>query len=72
MLFGTPMQARHLSGSSHSQLAAHTLASLQMDFALQKNRQSMGRRYIEVFRSKKVDYYAASARPAAHGSERRL
>jgi len=30
-----------------------------MDFALQKNRQSMGRRYIEVFRAKKTDYYAA-------------
>jgi heterogeneous nuclear ribonucleoprotein F/H len=30
---------------------------MQMDFALQKNRQSMGRRYIEVFRSKKQDYY---------------
>uniref|UniRef100_A0A7S0SMT5 RRM domain-containing protein n=1 Tax=Mantoniella antarctica TaxID=81844 RepID=A0A7S0SMT5_9CHLO len=32
---------------------------LQMDFALQKNRQSMGRRYVEVFRSKKQDYYHA-------------
>jgi heterogeneous nuclear ribonucleoprotein F/H len=32
-----------------------------MDFALQKNRQSMGRRYIEVFRAKKTDYYAAVA-----------
>jgi heterogeneous nuclear ribonucleoprotein F/H len=30
-----------------------------MDFALQKNRASMGRRYIEVFRAKKTDYYAA-------------
>ena len=34
---------------------------MQMDFALQKNRQSMGRRYIEVFRSKKQDYYHAVA-----------
>ena len=32
-----------------------------MDFALQKNRQSMGRRYIEVFRAKKGEYYAAVA-----------
>jgi len=32
-----------------------------MDFALQKNRQGMGRRYIEVFRAKKSDYYAAVA-----------
>lgn len=34
---------------------------MQMDYALQKNRQSMGRRYIEVFRSKKQDYYNAVA-----------
>ena len=33
----------------------------QMDFALQKNRGPMGRRYIEVFRSKKQDYYHAVA-----------
>jgi heterogeneous nuclear ribonucleoprotein F/H len=32
-----------------------------MDFALQKNRGPMGRRYIEVFRSKKQDYYHAVA-----------
>lgn len=35
--------------------------AMQMDFALQKNRQSMGRRYIEVFRAKKQDYYSAVA-----------
>ncbi|KAM7272670.1 hypothetical protein ACFE04_027333 [Oxalis oulophora] len=34
---------------------------LQVDFALQKNRQSMGRRYVEVFRSKKQEYYRAVA-----------
>ncbi|GBG72220.1 hypothetical protein CBR_g11152 [Chara braunii] len=34
-------------------------APMQVDFALQRNRQNMGRRYIEVFRSKKTDYYAA-------------
>ena len=34
---------------------------MQMDFALQKNRASMGRRYIEVFRSKKAEYYHAVA-----------
>ena len=34
---------------------------MQMDFALQKNRGPMGRRYIEVFRSKKQDYYHAVA-----------
>ncbi|KAF9616467.1 hypothetical protein IFM89_029764 [Coptis chinensis] len=30
---------------------------LQVDFALQRNRQSMGRRYIEVFRTKRQEYY---------------
>ncbi|GAV56924.1 RRM_6 domain-containing protein, partial [Cephalotus follicularis] len=34
---------------------------LQVDFALQKNRQSMGRRYVEVFRSKRQEYYKAIA-----------
>lgn len=34
---------------------------LQVDFALQRNRQSMGRRYVEVFRSKRQDYYKAIA-----------
>ncbi|GBG72219.1 hypothetical protein CBR_g11151 [Chara braunii] len=36
-------------------------APMQVDFALQRNRQNMGRRYIEVFRSKKTDYYSAVA-----------
>ncbi|CAI0450084.1 unnamed protein product [Linum tenue] len=34
---------------------------LQVDFALQKNRQNMGRRYVEVFRSTRQDYYKAIA-----------
>ncbi|XP_031388273.1 heterogeneous nuclear ribonucleoprotein F isoform X1 [Punica granatum] len=34
---------------------------LQVDFALQKNRFSMGRRYVEVFRSRRQDYYKAIA-----------
>ncbi|PKA65945.1 hypothetical protein AXF42_Ash010354 [Apostasia shenzhenica] len=34
---------------------------LQVDFALQRNRQNMGRRYIEVFRSKRQEYYSAVA-----------
>lgn len=37
------------------------LVRLQADLALQKNRQNLGRRYVEVFRSKKLDYYAAVA-----------
>ncbi|EFJ25570.1 hypothetical protein SELMODRAFT_413714 [Selaginella moellendorffii] len=36
-------------------------APMQVDFALQRNRQNMGRRYVEVFRSKKQDYYSAVA-----------
>ncbi|XP_042513676.1 heterogeneous nuclear ribonucleoprotein F-like [Macadamia integrifolia] len=34
---------------------------LQVDFAVQRNRQNMGRRYIEVFRSKRQEYYKAIA-----------
>lgn len=34
-------------------------ASHQVDFALQKNKTYMGKRYVEVFRVKKVDYYKA-------------
>lgn len=36
-------------------------APMQVDFALQRNRQNMGQRYIEVFRSKKQEYYSAVA-----------
>lgn len=35
--------------------------SMQADFALQRDRQNMGRRYVEVFRCKKQDYYHAVA-----------
>ncbi|KAG0467849.1 hypothetical protein HPP92_017177 [Vanilla planifolia] len=34
---------------------------LQVDFAIQRNRQNIGRRYIEVFRSKRQEYYNAIA-----------
>ncbi|KAJ0969087.1 hypothetical protein J5N97_021964 [Dioscorea zingiberensis] len=34
---------------------------MQAEFALQRDRQSMGRRYIEVFRCNKHDYYQAVA-----------
>lgn len=34
---------------------------MQGEFALQRNRQNMGRRYIEVFQSKKQEYYHAIA-----------
>ncbi|XP_052187287.1 uncharacterized protein LOC127798043 isoform X2 [Diospyros lotus] len=32
---------------------------LQIDFALQRNRQNIGRRYVEVFRSTRQEYYKA-------------
>ncbi|KAJ6796517.1 Uncharacterized protein M6B38_218910 [Iris pallida] len=35
--------------------------ALQVDLAIQRNRQNMGRRYIEVFRSNKQEYYSAVA-----------
>uniref|UniRef100_A0A2P2JH66 RRM domain-containing protein n=1 Tax=Rhizophora mucronata TaxID=61149 RepID=A0A2P2JH66_RHIMU len=44
---------------------------LQVDFALQKNRQNMGRRYVEVFRSKRQEYYKAIASEVSGGSPRR-
>ncbi|XP_061957986.1 uncharacterized protein LOC133679411 [Populus nigra] len=46
---------------------------LQVDFALQKNRQNMGRRYVEVFRSKRQDYYKTIANEVSEsrGSPRR-
>ncbi|XP_042510390.1 heterogeneous nuclear ribonucleoprotein F-like isoform X1 [Macadamia integrifolia] len=47
---------------------------LQVDFAVQRNRQNMGRRYIEVFRSKRQEYYKAIANEvsdARGGSPRR-
>lgn len=63
VLFGTAMQARRprrLPRTAPSEPPfAPKLTRPQMDFALQKNRQPMGRRYIEVFRAKKTDYYAA-------------
>ncbi|XP_071917126.1 uncharacterized protein [Coffea arabica] len=47
---------------------------LQVDFALQRNRQNIGRRYVEVFRSRKDEYYKAIANEvsdARGGSPRR-
>ncbi|XP_022926595.1 heterogeneous nuclear ribonucleoprotein H2-like isoform X1 [Cucurbita pepo subsp. pepo] len=35
--------------------------SVQVEFALQRDRQNMGRRYVEVFRCKRQDYYNAIA-----------
>ncbi|KAK2967826.1 hypothetical protein RJ640_027720 [Escallonia rubra] len=47
---------------------------LQVDYALQRNMQNIGRRYVEVFRSKRQEYYKAIANEvsdARGGSPRR-
>uniref|UniRef100_A0A0E0F275 RRM domain-containing protein n=1 Tax=Oryza meridionalis TaxID=40149 RepID=A0A0E0F275_9ORYZ len=36
-------------------------SAMQAEFALHRNRQNMGRRYVEVFRCKKQEYYSAIA-----------
>ncbi|CAM6127029.1 unnamed protein product [Calypogeia fissa] len=44
-------------------------APTQVDFALQRNRMKIGRRYIEVFRSRKHDYYQAVAANVAEQNQ---
>lgn len=44
-------------------------APTQVDFALQRNRAKIGRRYIEVFRSRKHDYYQAVAANVAETNQ---
>lgn len=39
---------------------------LQVDFAVQRNMRNMGRRYIEVFRSKRQEYYSAVAQEVSN------
>ncbi|KAI3451363.1 hypothetical protein Pfo_008028 [Paulownia fortunei] len=41
---------------------------MQAELALQRNRQNMGRRYVEVFRCKKQEYYNAIAAEVNEGS----
>lgn len=40
---------------------------VQAEFAIQRDRQNMGRRYVEVFRCKKQDYYNAIAAEVNYG-----
>lgn len=40
---------------------------MQAEIALQRDRQNMGRRYVEVFKCKKEDYYLAIAAEVNHG-----
>jgi heterogeneous nuclear ribonucleoprotein F/H len=42
-------------------------SNLQAEFALHRNRQNMGRRYVEVFRCKKQEYYVAIASEVSQG-----
>ncbi|RCV16355.1 hypothetical protein SEVIR_3G133100v4 [Setaria viridis] len=41
--------------------------AMQAEFALHRNRQNMGRRYVEVFRCKKQEYYCAIANEVNQG-----
>ncbi|KAM3394432.1 heterogeneous nuclear ribonucleoprotein H2 [Capsicum galapagoense] len=50
-------------GEAFVVFAGHT----QVDYALQRDRQNMGRRYMEVFSCKKEDYYQAVAAEVKEG-----
>lgn len=41
---------------------------MQVDFALQRNRQNIGRRYVEVFRGKRHEYYKAITNEVSEAS----
>jgi heterogeneous nuclear ribonucleoprotein F/H len=41
--------------------------TMQTEFALHRNRQNMGWRYVEVFRCKKLEYYSAIANEVSQG-----
>lgn len=49
----------HKSGKFTGEAFCLLSYPLQVDFALQRNRQNIGRRYVEVFRSRKDEYYKA-------------
>ncbi|XP_025885593.1 uncharacterized protein [Solanum lycopersicum] len=42
---------------------------MQVDYALQRDRQNMGRRYVEVFSCKKEEYYQAVAAEVKEGGK---
>ncbi|KAH6797029.1 RNA-binding family protein [Perilla frutescens var. hirtella] len=52
------------SGEAFVVFARH----MQAELALQKDRQNMGRRYVEVFRCKKQEYYNAIAAEVSEGA----
>ncbi|XP_077246160.1 uncharacterized protein LOC143886060 [Tasmannia lanceolata] len=49
------------NGCFSEEAVAVFASSMQAEFALQRDRQNMGRRYMEVFRCRKQDYYEAIA-----------
>lgn len=51
------------SGEAFAVFAGH----MQSELALRRDRQTMGRRYVEVFRCKKQDYYNAIAAEVSEG-----
>ncbi|KAL3344307.1 hypothetical protein AABB24_023638 [Solanum stoloniferum] len=51
------------SGEAFVVFAGH----IQVDYALRRDRQNMGRRYVEVFSCKKQDYYQAIAAEVKEG-----
>ncbi|XP_031489312.1 uncharacterized protein LOC116256907 [Nymphaea colorata] len=55
----------HKSGRFSGEAFCVLAYPVQVDFALQRNKQNMGRRYIEVFRSKRQEYYQAVASEVA-------
>ncbi|XP_078442549.1 RNA-binding (RRM/RBD/RNP motifs) family protein [Wolffia australiana] len=57
----------HKSGRFSGEAFCVLAYPLQVDFAIQKNRQNMGRRYVEVFRSQRQEYYFAVAQEVSEG-----
>ncbi|KAL0915812.1 hypothetical protein M5K25_013271 [Dendrobium thyrsiflorum] len=51
----------HKSGRFTGEAFCVLAYALQVDFAIQRDRRNMGRRYIEVFRSTRQEYYSAIA-----------
>ncbi|XP_022846422.1 G-rich sequence factor 1-like, partial [Olea europaea var. sylvestris] len=51
----------HKGGKSTGEAYCVLGYPLQIDFALQRNRETIGRRYVEVFQSRKDEYYKAIA-----------
>ncbi|KAL0390813.1 UNVERIFIED_CONTAM: RNA-binding protein sym-2 [Sesamum calycinum] len=69
-----PFPVVRLRGLPFDCAEAEIVDFFMIDFALQRNRQNIGRRYVEVFRSRKDEYYKAIANEvleAPGGSPRR-